>query len=122
MILVDTNLLARMINSAHAQCAIARHATTVLRERGERLFIVPQNLYEFYAVATRKAGAPPTGQNGLGMTPNQAGLWLKYFQRRFMLLADREDMLSYWHELVVANSIKGLRSYDARLVAAMKAH
>jgi hypothetical protein len=28
-------------------------------------------------VATRKPGPPPAGQNGLGLTPNQASQWLR---------------------------------------------
>lgn len=94
MILLDTNLLARMTDSAHPQCATARRAVHSLLARRERLIIVPQNLYEFWAVATRKPGPPPAGQNGLGMTPDQAGHWLRFFQRRFTLLHDREELLT----------------------------
>jgi len=94
MILLDTNLLARINNSGHPHCAVARRAVTVLRGRGEQLVIVPQTLYEFWAVATRKAGASPAGQNGLGMTTNQASQWLRYFQRRFTLLPDRAELLA----------------------------
>jgi predicted nucleic acid-binding protein len=95
---------------------------TVLRGRGEQLAIVPQSLFEFWAVATRKAGAPPAGQNGLGMTTNQASQWLRYFQRRFTLLPDRQELLARWHELVTTLGITGLRSYDARLAAAMQCY
>ena len=122
MILLDTNLLARINNSAHPHCAVARRAVTLLRGRGEQLVIVPQNLYEFWAVATRKAGAPPAGQNGQGMTPSQASQWLRYFQRRFTLLPDREELLARWHELVARVGVTGLRSYDARLAAAMQCY
>jgi predicted nucleic acid-binding protein len=122
MILLDTNLLARMTDSAHSQCAIARQAVHASLARKERLIIVPQNLYEFWAVATRSPGAPPAGQNGLGMTPEQAGQWLGFFQRRFIVLPDREALLSQWHSLVKAFQIKGVRSHDARLVAAMQTH
>jgi predicted nucleic acid-binding protein len=94
MILLDTNLLARINNSAHPHCIVARRAVTVLRGRGEQLVIVPQTIYEFWAVATRKAGAPPAGQNGLGMTTSQASQWLHYFQRRFTLLPDRVELLA----------------------------
>ena len=122
MILLDTNLLARISNSAHPHCAVARRAVTVLRGRGEQLVIVPQTLYEFWAVATRKAGTPPAGQNGLGMTSDQASQWLRYFQRRFTLLPDRGELLVRWHDLVATLGITGLRSYDARLVAAMQSY
>jgi predicted nucleic acid-binding protein len=122
MILLDTNLLTRMTDSTHPHCAVSRRATGVLLAQGERLVIVPQNLYEFWSVATRRPGPPPAGQNGLGMTCNQTSLWLKYFQRRFTLLFDRADLLDTWQALVKALAIKGLKSYDARLVAAMQTH
>src|SRR5436190_21678783 len=120
MILLDTNLLARITNSNHPQCADSRRAIQVLFAQRERLIIVPQNLYEFWAVATRKLGPPPSGQNGLGMTCVQASQWLLFFQRRFTLLPDRAELLKSWHALVTTLGIKGLKSYDARLVAAMQ--
>ena len=93
-----------------------------LLAQNERLIIVPQNLNEFWAVATRKSGPPPTGQNGLGMTGEQASQWLNFFQRRFTLLPDRAELLECWHVLVKTLGIKGLKSYDARLAAAMQTY
>ena len=83
MILLDTNLLTRMTRSLDPQSGVARGAIQTLLQRGERLIVVPQNLYEFWAVATRPPGAPPTGSNGLGMTPAQAAQWLRFFKRRY---------------------------------------
>ncbi len=120
MILLDTNLLGRMTDSTDPQCAASRRAVRVLLGQQEQLIIVPQNLYEFWAVATRKIGPPPAGQNGLGMTTNQTSLWLNYFQRRFKLLPDHTDLVDRWHDLVKTFGIKGLKSHDARLVAAMQ--
>jgi predicted nucleic acid-binding protein len=122
MILLDTNLLGRITNSRDPQCAVARRAVHLLLARHERLIVVPQNLYEFWAVATRKPGPPPTGQNGLGMTCEQASQWLQFFQRRFTLLSDRAELLGCWHALVKTLGIKGLKSYDARLAAAMETY
>jgi predicted nucleic acid-binding protein len=119
MILLDTNVLGRMTDSADPHCSAARRAVHTLLARGERLIVVPQNLYEFWAVATRRRGAPPAGQNGLGMTPKQASQWLQFFQRRFVFLPDREELFTSWHALVRSQGIKGVRSHDVRLVAAM---
>ena len=122
MILLDTNLLARLTSSLHPHCVPSRRAVSRLNSRGERLVIVPQNLFEFWAVATRKPGPPPTGQNGLGMPCNQASQWMQYFRRRFVMLPDRVDLLDQWHTLVHTHGIQGLKSHDARLVAAMHTH
>src|SRR5688572_7106307 len=99
MILVDTNLLGRLTDSGDPQCAAARAAVHRLFARRERLVIVPQILYEFWAVATRSRGAPPQGQNGLGMTCTQASQWMTYFRRRFTLLLDAQDLLNEWQSL-----------------------
>jgi predicted nucleic acid-binding protein len=122
MILLDTNVLGRMTDAADPQCAVARRAVHSLLASHDGPVVVPQVLYEFWAVATRKAGPPPTGQNGLGMTPEQASQWLGFFQRRFTLLPDREELLPRWHDLVRRLRITGIRSYDARLVAAMQTY
>jgi predicted nucleic acid-binding protein len=122
MILLDTNVLTRMTRSHDPQAGIARAAVQTLLGRGERLIVVPQNLYEFWTVATRAAGPPPAGANGLGMTPVQAGQWLRFFRRRFTLLPDRPDVSDLWQALVEAHGIKGFRAHDVRLVAAMQSY
>jgi len=122
MILLDTNVLGRMTDAADPQYATARQAVHSLLASHDQPIVVPQVLYEFWAVATRKAGSPPSGHNGLGMTPDQASQWLAFFQRRFTLLPDREELLPCWHELVRSLGITGIRSYDARLVAAMQTY
>ena len=122
MILVDTNLIGRITDSTDPQCADARRAVHVLFSQREKLVIVPQVLYEFWAVATRRSGPPPVGQNGLGMTCNQASQWLQFIRRRFVFKDDRADLPDYWHTLVKSLGIQGLKSHDARLVAAMQTH
>ncbi|HEY3567175.1 MAG TPA: PIN domain-containing protein [Thermoanaerobaculia bacterium] len=122
MILLDTNLLTRMTRSREPQSGMARAAIQTLLGRGELLVLVPQNLYEFWVVATRQPGAPPAGSNGLGMAPVQAGHWLRFFQRRFTLLPDREELSRLWQELVEAYGVTGFRAHDVRLVAAMQSY
>jgi predicted nucleic acid-binding protein len=122
VILLDTNLLVRITSSADPLCAVARSATHKLLALRERVIIVPQNLYEFWAVATRNPGPPPAGQNGLGMSTDQASQWITFFQRRFVLLPDRDDLTKRWHDLVKRLAIKAFRAHDARIVAAMETY
>ena len=122
MILLDTNLLTRMTRSRDPQSHVARAAIQTLLGRRERLIVVPQNLYEFWAVATRSPGPPPGGRNGLGMTAAQAGHWLRFFRRRFTLLPDREELSRLWQELVERYMVTGFRAHDVRLVAAMQSY
>lgn len=63
MILVDTNILARLAQPGHPQRQPAREAIRMLTSRDrESIAIVPQNLYELYVVCSR-----PIIANGLGM-------------------------------------------------------
>ncbi len=122
MILLDTNVLTRITRATDPQAGVARSAVQALWGRGERLIIVPQNLYEFWAVATRPPGPPPAGRNGLGMTPTQAGHWLRFFRRRFALLYDRDVVTGIWQGLVETHGVTGFRAHDVRLVAAMQSY
>ena len=117
MILLDTNLLVRMTRSSDPQAIITRTAIHNLLQRRERLIVVPQNLYEFWVVATR-----PADRNGLGMNALQAGHWLRFFRRRFTVLPDREELASVWQTLVETHSVTGFRAHDIRLIAAMQTY
>jgi hypothetical protein len=58
--LVDTNILTRLADPAHATHQQAVDAVKRLAHQGHKLHIVPQNLYEFWVVCTR-----PKNVNGL---------------------------------------------------------
>jgi predicted nucleic acid-binding protein len=122
VILLDTNVLVRMTRPIDPLCGVARAAIQTCQARGERLIVVPQNLYEFWSVATRPAGPPPAGGNGLGMTAGQAAQWVRFFQRRFVLLPDQDELISLWLGLVETHRVTGFRAHDVRLVAAMQTY
>ncbi len=63
---VDTNILTRLAQHSHPQHDKALIAVTNLTSALHSLTIVPQNLFEFWAVATR-----PAGENGLGLSTRQ---------------------------------------------------
>jgi len=86
MILLDSNVLLRLPDKMSPQRPIARQAILSLHRRNEILVIVPQNLYEFWAVSTRPSGRP----NGMGMPAERSELWLNYLQRTFNLLPETE--------------------------------
>ena len=51
--LLDTNILLRLVQKNSPVYADTRKAVQTLHARQEKLYIVPQNLVEFWAVATR---------------------------------------------------------------------
>jgi predicted nucleic acid-binding protein len=74
--LVDTNVLLRSAQPHHLMHKDAVSATLTLKGRGEKLCIIPQNLIEFWAVATR-----PVSANGLELSIADAAKELKRLKR-----------------------------------------
>ena len=116
-VLIDTNLLTRIAEPAHPHHAAAFGSVRRLLASGEAVHIVPQNLYEFWAVATR-----PVASNGLGMTVQQAMGEVDALRGVLTVLPDAPAIVDEWLRLIVAYDCKGKPSHDARLVAAMKTH
>lgn len=114
---VDTNVLLRSMDDGHVAQPVAQKALFALRERGETLSIFPQNLIEFWAVATR-----PVINNGLGLSVNQAEGELISLKTLFALLPDTSEIFSEWEKIVIQYRVSGKQAHDARLVAAMHVH
>jgi predicted nucleic acid-binding protein len=114
---VDTNVLLRSIDNEHAAQPAVNNALLALRNQGETLSIFPQNLIEFWAVATR-----PTANNGLGLSIDQTKSELENLKHLFVLLGDTDAIFSEWEHLVVHHRVAGKQAHDTRLVAAMLAH
>lgn len=117
MILLDTNVLLRHARADDPCYPLADAAVAALAERGAALRTVPQNLYEFWAVATRPAAA-----NGLGLSPVECASALARLRVLFPLLPDPPGLPAAWEALVVAHDCRGKVAHDARLVAAMRLH
>jgi predicted nucleic acid-binding protein len=116
-ILLDTNILTRSAQPHHPMHQPAVDAVALLRQSGEALHLAPQNLYEFWVVATR-----PPGENGLGWTINQAQSELSQLETMFAIVGESPVILLEWKRLVVQYQVMGKNAHDARLVAAMIIH
>ncbi len=114
---LDTNILTRVAQPGHPMHENALDALAALRQRGEELCILPQNLYEFWVVATR-----PLSVNGLGMSPVQAEAEIAQIKRLFRFLSDTPAVYPEWERLVLQYSVSGKSAHDARIVAAMTVH
>jgi predicted nucleic acid-binding protein len=117
LILLDTNILLRLVATTDPLFATVNTAIGGLQVSGEVLCIVPQNLYEFWATATR-----PLAANGLGLSVPECQLEVERFKQLFRFLEDLPGLFSEWETLVVAHLCHGRVSFDARLVAAMRTH
>lgn len=116
-ILLDTNVLGRLANPADPLHLSALHALTTARAKGFRPALVPQVIYEYWVVATR-----PTGQNGLGMSVEEATADVTQCIELFDLFRDERAIFDRWQNLVAEHQVVGKQAHDARLAAAMHRH
>ena len=119
-ILIDTNVLLRLTEPAHASHADAVAALRAVRAAGHVRCVVPQVCYEFWVVATKPIHGG--GSGGLGLTTARARQDVLAFQTAYTFLADTPAIFPEWLRLVVAHDTKGKPAHDARLVAAMNVH
>ena len=118
LVLVDTNVLLRVVEPGHAQHSQAVGGIRNLSQAGHLLCLVPQVRYEFWVAATR-----PISANGLGMTTSEAAIVLEKFSPPvFRFFRDERAIYDAWYSLVCAQSVRGKQAHDARLVAAMQRH
>lgn len=117
-VLIDTSVLARMASGPQdPQYELAEGALAV-GQHGQQPVVVPQVLYEFWAVVTR-----PRADNGLGLSTEQAAAELaRLGPPLFGLLRDERAILAHWRRLVRSYGVQGKTTHDARLVAAMIRH
>jgi predicted nucleic acid-binding protein len=115
-VLLDTNILLRLVQPHSPHAPIAERALAALRLQNEELQITSQNLVEFWAVATRSVI-----ENGLGYSIEQATAQVVDLKRFFNLLPE-VPLQSEWERLVTQYRVSGKNAHDARLVAAMAVH
>jgi predicted nucleic acid-binding protein len=115
-VLLDTNILLRMVQPQHPQCAVAARALHGLRRRNEALLIAQQNIVEFWAVTTR-----PVDVNGLGWATEHAAAEVASLRKLFSELPEL-PIQETWERLVLRYGVSGKNIHDARLVAAMVVH
>ena len=113
--LIDTNILLRLLQPQHSQYSIAATAITELRAQRTDLCIAPQNLVEFWVVATR-----PVPLNGLGMSPLMVAGEVRKLRGLFRLLEGKPGVADAWERLVGKHLVSGKLAHDAHLVAVMQ--
>lgn len=116
-ILVDTNILLRVVDQASNEHAVCVEALRMLDDRGEDLAICAQVMIEFWSVSTR-----PLNANGLGLDSQRAGRLLDGFIQSMTLLPEPADIGMRWRRVVDQYSVISKQAHDARLVAFVEAH
>lgn len=115
--LADTNIILRLAEPAHPMHNTTLNTIKKLFNNGDEVCLIPQNLIEFWNVATR-----PANKNGLGWTPQQTDTEVADLEAIFTILPDTQTIYSEWRKLVVNHSVSGKQVHDTRIVAAMYVH
>ena len=114
---VDSNILVFLADPNSPFFNETARAVALLLSRGEELYVAPQNLIEFWVVATR-----PVASRGLGMSAAQAQAELARIKSLFRWLADSPAIYLEWEKLVTQHAVLGKNAHDARLAAVMSVY
>jgi len=116
-VLVDTNVLLRSAQPNHSLCREATYAVSKMIRQGDLVFFCPQNIAEFWNVATR-----PADKNGLGFSLEEALREVDDIEMLLALLPDIPAIYTAWKEIVSRHNVQGVKVHDARLVAIMNVY
>jgi predicted nucleic acid-binding protein len=116
-VLVDTNILLRSAQPNHPLCYQASHAVSKLLRQNGSVFFCPQNIAEFWNVATR-----PADQNGLGFSFEEVLREVASIEESLTLLPDVPTIYAAWKSIVHDYKVQGVKVFDARLVAVMNVY
>jgi predicted nucleic acid-binding protein len=116
VVLVDTNILLRS-HPTDPHYRIVERSLAKLSQDRQVLCIAPQNLVEYWVVATR-----PTEKNGLGMQAIDALAEVQRLRRTFHVLEGLPGVSDTWETLVGKHQILGKQAHDANLVAITLVH
>ncbi|MCC6327007.1 MAG: PIN domain-containing protein [Acidobacteria bacterium] len=114
---LDTNVLLRSAEPAHPMHSLAVNAVKGLLENGDRVCLIPQNLIEFWNVASR-----PIENNGFGWNSARIDSEISSLESALTVLPDSQAIYREWKKLVVTYDVKGKQVHDTRIVAAMNVH
>ena len=115
-VLIDTNILLRSAQPSHPLCFQATRAVVTLLKQSETVFFCPQNIAEFWNVATR-----PVNANGLGFSHAEVLSEVANIEDLLTLLPDSPTIYAEWKRLVNEHKVQGIKVFDARLVAVANA-
>jgi predicted nucleic acid-binding protein len=104
-VLIDTNVLLRSVQPTHPLCSHATVAT--LLKQSETVFFCPQNIAEFWNVATR-----PVAVNGLGFSHEEVLSEVHNIEGLLTLLPDSPGIYGEWKRLVNQHKVQGIKVFD----------
>ncbi len=116
-VFVDTNVLIFSVQSGHPWRESAIAAIEKVLAADEQVYVLTQNIAEFWNVCTR-----PADKNGLGLSPHETEEQLKRLDMILNVLHDLPQVYVRWRQLLVRHAVRGVQVHDARIAAAMQIH
>lgn len=116
-VLVDTNVLIFSIQPSSPWHEASIKAIEFSLDASEPVFVLPQNVAEFWNVCTR-----PADKNGLGLSPAEAERQLTSLDSILTVLHETPDVYLLWRRIVVEHEVRGIQVHDARIAASMMVH
>jgi predicted nucleic acid-binding protein len=89
--LLDTNVLIALLNAESPARRLATNTIAQLSAAGDRCWLAPQVLVEFWAVATR-----PIAANGLNWTVEKTALQIQELLDSLPLLSETPELFRAW--------------------------
>lgn len=114
---VDTNVLVRTVQPLHDDYQVAIGAISRLHTSGHFPSITPQNVIEFWAVATR-----PISARGLGFSYEFAQQELLQLRKVTQILNDSNLAFAVRQTLLEKYQFAGKVAHDAKLTATLLAN
>ena len=111
-VLIDSNVLLRRAQPTHPAHNSALQSVGKLLARGTAVYFTPQNITEFWNVATR-----PADKNGLGLAHDIVLAEMETIEDLLTLLPDSPAIYLEWKRLVSQHRVVGAKVHDARLAA-----
>lgn len=118
MILLDSNILIRLVVKSDPDYTVVRAAISKLLKQGEKLAYINQTVAEAWVVLTR----PVTSRGGFGLSYQEAKTCRTRLERAFVHLEDNPQVYQLWRQLIDQYKIIGVNAHEARLVATMQVH
>ncbi len=116
-VLIDSNVLLRRAQPSHVAHTVSVQRVAKLLASGTQVCFTPQNITEFWAVATR-----PIENNGLGWPHETVMAEVSMIEQLLTLLPDSPAIFPEWKRLVLRYKVSGVKSHDARLAAVAKVY
>lgn len=113
----DSNILLRISEPDLRNHQKAVNAVKTLLAKGDRVCLIPQNLIEYWNIATR-----PVDKNGFGWLPAKTDVEISRLESILTVLPDSQAIYRQWRKLVFGNFDLGKQVHDARIVAAINVH